>query len=344
MPRRPTAVDVARLAGVSRSAVSMVVNNRADGNVAPEAQDRVRHAMRELGYVPHSVGRSLQSQRTNTIGLVTDEIVTSPFAGSLVSGASAAARDAGMVVTVTDTEGVPGRDAELAADMLHRNVDGLLFASGGLTEFDPPAGMVEAPTVLANCYDPGQRLPAVIPDEIPGTRRAVEHLLDLGHRDLLLLRGTDSSPATSLRQEGFDDGVRNSGAYSASVAAGWEIRDGWRATAAVFAGPNPPTAVVASNDRTAVGVILAATAAGLRVPQDVSVVGVDDQPQVAEQMVPPLTTVALPHRAIGHRAVELLVGRIRGDRADNSIERVECPLVVRSSTGPAPTHQARRRP
>lgn len=126
--RKATALDVAKVAGVSRSAVSMVLNGNVKGNVSKEAQERIRAAAKELSYLPNPVAVSLRNQRTATLGIVTDEIVTSPFAGRLVSGATNAALARGYMILVVDTEHIPGRD-ELAIDALqHRRVDGLIFA------------------------------------------------------------------------------------------------------------------------------------------------------------------------------------------------------------------------
>lgn len=340
MARNPTAADVAREAGVSRSAVSMVLNNNADGNVSPTAQQRIREAVQRLGYVPNAVAVALQSQRTNTIGVITDEIVTSPFAGRIISGAGSVARPAGYVLTVADTEGVPGRDLELAEALIHRHVDGLVYATGGLVELDPPEPLLHRPAVLANCYDPQERLAAVIPDEVTGMRRATEHVLGLGHRRIALLTGTSDSPATPLRRQGFEAACEEFGREGLRLTVeptGWEIQDGYRAAQRLLALPEPPTAVLASNDRTATGVLLCAAASGLRVPEDLSLVGVDDQQSVADQLVPALTTVALPHLRIGARAVELLLEQLHGVEVPPAVERIDCPLIVRASTGPAPT-------
>lgn len=335
--RRVSALDVAELAGVSRSAVSMVLNGRADGNVSPDAQERVRKAAAELHYVPQGLGQSLRSRTTRTVGIITDEIVTSPFAGGLISGVGEVARSQGFMTIVNDTEGDQSRLQEACELFFARSVDALILATGGLLKLEPPEAVGAFPTVLANCFDPAEQLPSVIPDEVGGSVQAVEHLVGLGHRDIVLLTGTEDSPAVPLRREGFLQAARQNDIATSVHLCGWEIHDGYRTAADLFDSEKRPGAVIASNDRTAVGVLLAAAHRGLRVPEDVSVVGVDDQPHVASTVVPALTTVALPHREIGLRAMEILLQLVAGGTAPASVERLPSTLIDRASSGPAAT-------
>ncbi|MDZ5076836.1 LacI family DNA-binding transcriptional regulator [Nesterenkonia sp. HG001] len=339
--RRVTAADVAARAGASRSAVSLVLNGRADGNVAPVLQDQIRAAVEELGYIPQSVGQSLRSRSTRTVGVITDEIVTSPFAGGIISGADAVAREAGYMIMVADTAGDDSRIGQMAEVFFARSVDALMLATGGLVSVDPAENFFSAPAVLANCLDASGRAPAVVADEAGGSRLGVRHLLDLGHRDIALLSGTEDSPATPRRREGFLDAVAGTGAEHRVVPCGWDIDDGYRAASALLDGGAAPTAVLASNDRTAVGVLLAAAHRGVDIPGDLSVVGVDDQAHVAAQVVPALTTVALPHQQIGRRAMEILLEGIPAPSGEPSAgaipELIETWLIRRDSTGAAPT-------
>ncbi|GAA3066160.1 MULTISPECIES: LacI family DNA-binding transcriptional regulator [Actinomycetes] len=335
--RQVTAADVAARAGASRSAVSLVLNGRADGNVAPALQERIRAAVEELGYIPQSVGQSLRSRSTRTIGVITDEIVTSPFAGGIISGADAVARESGYMVMVADTEGEEARIGRMCEVFFARNVDALMLATGGLVTVDPAETFFSAPAVLANCLDLSRRAPAVIADEADGSVQAVRHLLELGHRDIALLCGTEESPATPLRRDGF---LQAAGEVATQVVpCGWEIAEGYRAASALLDGAAPPTAVLASNDRTAVGVLLAAAHRGVDVPGELSVVGVDDQAHVAAQVVPALTTVALPHQDIGRRAMEILLAGISmaDTQAPHEPELLPTQLIRRDSTGAAPT-------
>ena len=153
MQRKATALDVAKRAGVSRSAVSLVLNGRGDGNVAKESQDRIRQAAADLNYSPNAIALSLRNQRTRVIGIVSDEVVVSPFDGNIIGGADDVARAHGFVTVVMDTERDASRDESAVETLLDRQVDGLMYVTVGLKPLDVPQGMLRVPSVLANCYD-----------------------------------------------------------------------------------------------------------------------------------------------------------------------------------------------
>ncbi|MGO4144220.1 LacI family DNA-binding transcriptional regulator [Paenarthrobacter sp. YAF11_1] len=349
MNRKATALDVAKRAGVSRSAVSLVLNGRGDGNVAKESQDRIRAAALELNYSPNAIALSLRNQRSRVIGILSDEVVVSPFDGNIIGGADDIARSRGFVTVVMDTERDSARDAGAIETLLDRQVDGLMYVTVGLKPIDVPQGMLRVPSVLANCYDalPEPQLHHVIPDEVTGGREAAEHLLQLGHRDIALLAGYEDSPAAPLRVQGYRD------AHAAAnvplrgdriVMAGWDIDAGYRGAMKLLDGVSPadrPTAIMCANDRLAVGVTLAAARLGLSVPGELSVMGYDDETRIADTMVPALTTMALPLREIGRAAMTTLLDAIEGTNTTGKGTTMEtmvpCRLVIRESTGPAPT-------
>ncbi len=349
MNRKATALDVAKRAGVSRSAVSLVLNGRGDGNVAKESQDRIRLAAQELNYSPNAIALSLRNQRSRVIGIVSDEVVVSPFDGNIIGGADDVARSRGFVTVVMDTERDAARDASAIETLLDRQVDGLMYVTVGLKPLDVPHGMLRVPSVLANCYDssPKPQLHHVIPDEITGGRDATEHLLQLGHRDIALLAGAEESPAAPLRVEGYRDAFAAAGLSVRAdriTMAGWDIDAGFHGAMKLLDGVSPaerPTAIMCANDRLAVGVALAAARLGLSIPADLSVMGYDDEARIADTMVPALTTMALPLREIGRAAMTTLLDTIEGvstGMGDTSVETmVPCQLVIRESTGPAPT-------
>ncbi|MCD4850986.1 LacI family DNA-binding transcriptional regulator [Arthrobacter sp. AK01] len=349
MNRKATALDVAKRAGVSRSAVSLVLNGRGDGNVAKESQDRIRAAALELNYSPNAIALSLRNQRSRVIGILSDEVVVSPFDGNIIGGADDIARSRGFVTVVMDTERDSARDAGAIETLLDRQVDGLMYVTVGLKPIDVPQGMLRVPSVLANCYDalPEPQLHHVIPDEVTGGREATEHLLQLGHRDIALLAGYEDSPAAPLRVQGYRDAHAAANVPLRSdriVMAGWDIDAGYRGAMKLLDDVSPadrPTAIMCANDRLAVGVTLAAARLGLSVPGDLSVMGYDDETRIADTMVPALTTMALPLREIGRAAMTTLLDTIEGTNTTGKGTTVEtmvpCRLVIRESTGPAPT-------
>lgn len=348
MNRKATALDVAKRAGVSRSAVSLVLNGRGDGNVAKESQDRIRLAAQELNYSPNAIALSLRNQRSRVIGIVSDEVVVSPFDGNIIGGADDVARSRGFVTVVMDTERDAARDASAIETLLDRQVDGLMYVTVGLKPLDVPPGMQRVPSVLANCYDSrtDPQIHHVIPDEVSGGRKATEHLLQHGHRDIALLAGAEEDPAAPLRVQGYREAFADAGANVREDRikhAGWDINDGFNWTMRLLDGVNRaerPTAIMCANDRLAIGVALAAARLGLSVPEDLSIMGYDDEHRIAGTMVPALTTMALPLREIGRAAMTSLLDAVEGGTSTTAAATLEtmvpCRLVLRESTGPAP--------
>ncbi|HEY7721280.1 MAG TPA: LacI family DNA-binding transcriptional regulator [Pedococcus sp.] len=354
MSPRPRAADVAQRAGVSVTAVSLVLNDNDAGNVSAATRARILAAAAELGYQPNRVAQSLRRQRTHVIGLVTDAIASSPFAGRLLGGAVERATRDGYVVVVFDSQDHPEREQAAADELANRQVDGLIYATMGLRELDT-VPRTSLPLVLANCQQAGDPYPSVVPDDYRGGWDAARHLLGLGHRRITMLSGVGITPgqphhlgniAGPLRAKGFRAALRShvAAADSPVLTVGWDIDEGYHGAVRVLAGPaggpapvgDRPTAIFAANDRVATGVLLAAARLGLDVPGDLSVVGFDDQEAVAANVVPALTTLALPHTAMGERAVELLLETVTGRLVPDASRRehLRCPLVVRESAGP----------
>jgi LacI family transcriptional regulator len=354
MSTRVRAADVAKRAGVSRTAVSFVLNNNDSGNIAIATRERILAAAAELGYQPNRVAQSLRRQRTHVIGLVTDAIASSPFAGRLLGGAVERATRDGYVVVVFDSQDHPEREQAAADELANRQVDGLIYATMGLRDL-ASLPTTRLPMVLANCHMDGDTYRAVVPDDRGGGKAAAEHLLRLGHRRITMLTGPGISARRShragnisgpLRSHGFRAAMRSAGVAAADspvVSAGWDIDHGYHGAMQVLAGPggralpaaNRPTAIFAVTDRVATGVLLAAAHLGLDVPGDLSLVGFDDQEALAANVVPALTTLALPHAVMGERAVELLLDTL-ADRVDPQAPRrlyLPCPVVSRDSAG-----------
>jgi LacI family transcriptional regulator len=335
---------VADLAGVSRSAVSLVLNGRGDGNIAPDKQAAIRAAAAQLEYEPNPSAVSLRSSRTRTLGLVTDAIASTAYGGELLRGASEAAERSGHLLVLVDTHDEEQREVDAYRTLRARRVDGLLFAAMSLREYAVPEAAAGVPFVLANCYDPTRpTVPAFVADEVAGGRAAARLLLDAGHRDLVLLAGARDAVASTLREDGAREELAAAGLPALrTVETGWDISDGFAAATAVLTSPGRPTALVCANDRVAVGAVLAAGRLGLDVPGDLSVVGYDDDAALAAPMVPALTTIALPHRQIGEAAVARVLADLGGGADAPQIGRaaghgtvlVPCPVVVRDSVAP----------
>jgi LacI family transcriptional regulator len=330
--RKATSRDVAERAGVSRAAVSMVLNGRGAGNVSPAKQEAILAAARDLRYTPNAAATSLRFSRTLTIGVVTDAIATSAFGGGLLTGAIETARAAGYVVLVLDTHRHDDRETAAFELLVARQVDGLMFAAESLHPYQPPSAMRDLPSVLTNSFDPAGMVTAVCSDEVGGGRAAAQVLLDHGHRDIVALSGELGFVAAQRRMQGYGEAMSAAGVpASAPIPAGWNIRDGYRAAQAVLRRPVPPTGLVCANDRVALGAVLAARELGLDVPRDLSIVGYDDDENVAGVMVPALTTVAIPHEAMGAEGMRRLLAAIDGDVTEPEYVELPCPLIERDS-------------
>lgn len=332
MNRRVTSYDVAQAAGVSRSAVSLVLNGRADGVISVENQKAVREAAEALGYQPNRVARSLRSQTTHTIGVITDSILSGAFGGAMISGATIRAAEADYLLLTMGTENDPQKERKAIDTLLARQVDALVFAAEGLRPWSPPRAFLREPNIMLDALDPEMRTACVVADEVDGGYQAARMLIDAGHQRITYLAGTPDLLATGRRLEGFHRAVAEAGLQPRVVTCGWEMNDGLSIGTAVLAVDEPPTAVMCANDRAAAGVLLAAARLGLRVPEDLSVVGYDDDPNVAPQLG--LSTVGLPHRQMGERAIELLLDRLAGGDVASGEALVDSPVVHRMSVAP----------
>jgi len=329
MGRKVTSHDVAELAGVSRSAVSLVLNGRADGLISAENQQAVKEAAKQLGYRPNRVARSLRNSSTHTIGVISDAILTGSYGGAIVTGATArAARDDYLLLVMgIDPEDPSG--AETVDALLARQVDALVYAAEGMHPWQPPESFIAETNILMNAYDPDGKVSCVNADEVLGGYRATRLLLDAGHRDIIMLTGPADYTATERRVAGFEQAVQEAGITAQRLECGWNIDDGLRLGSQILAADRPPTGIVCANDRVGAGVLLAAARLGLRIPEDLSIVGYDDDPNVARQLN--LSTISLPHREIGEQAMDLLLTQLETEQAQPQHLLIEGDVIERGS-------------
>ncbi len=187
--RSVTSKDVAAAAGVSRTAVSLVLNGRADGVIQAENQERVRAAAARLGYVPNASARNLRQQSTKTIGLVTDRIASQPFAGPLLTGVTELAMTRGYMLLTIDTDQHDDYFEGAARTLLERSVDGIIFAAASIREVPVPKQVRELPIALANAVDSSAAFAAFIPNDEAGEYAAATAAIKRGHRRLCLITG-----------------------------------------------------------------------------------------------------------------------------------------------------------
>lgn len=337
---RPGIRAVARAAGVSPTTVSHALSGTRA--VRAETRERVLRAAAVLGYTPDRVAQGLRRRRTGVIGLASDRIATTPFAGRIVQGAQEVAREHGLLLIVSDSEG----DAELEARQLRalvdQRVDGILLARMSHQVVPRPVGVHDVPVVLVDAVpEAGWRVPAVAPDEAGIAATAVGRLLDAGHRRIAFASTVDDAPARHGREAGFLAALAGAGIDPSSalvVAATSDTRGGREAGRVLLDRPpsERPTGVFCFNDQMAMGVAQAAATLGLDIPGDVSLVGVDDLEIVADALEPGLTTVALPHRELGAWGMRALLGLLDGDGAADVAGPtfLACELVERASVAP----------
>jgi DNA-binding LacI/PurR family transcriptional regulator len=332
-------VDVARLAGVSVKTVSNVVNGYP--HIRTATRDRVLDAISELGYEVNVTARSLRSGRTGMIGLAVPELGQAYFA-ELADEVLAAARTQGVEVLIEPTGYT--REGELTAlqGPRRRLIDGLLFSPVAMEQGDVALTQLDYPLVLLGEQIFSPSIDHVTMRNVEGARAATELLLDLGRRRIAVLgaphehaRGTSILRFEGYRQAIEDRGLQVDPRLVAWTDHGWHRVNGAQAIAAVLDSGMVPDGVVAFNDALAIGAMHELQVRGLRIPEDVAVVGFDDTDD-ARYTLPPLTTVDPGRREIARVAVELLCQRIRGEGApaEAVLHLAAMHLVERGSTPP----------
>jgi LacI family transcriptional regulator len=329
---RVTIADVARAAGVSVPTVSKVVNGRY--GVAPATFKRVMEVVVSLGYETSLVAASLRRQRTNVIGILVSEFES--FSVELLKGISTAATGTGYELLAYSALAPGGISAGWERRSLSRLAGTLIDGAIIVT----PTMLVPTTSIPVVAIDPhtGPGGPSTIDsDNIGGARVATRHLIDLGHRRIAHVRGRSDLASAELREAGyreslaeagilFDPALVRDGGYQAALTA--------EVARELLTLADRPTAVFAANDMSALGVLEVARELGLRVPEDVSVIGFDDIPEAASS-APPLTTMAQPLHDLGAQALQMLVELLDGRDVPHHVQ-LPAKLVVRASTGPAP--------
>jgi LacI family transcriptional regulator len=339
MARKHNIEDIARLAGVSRGTVSRVLNDHPSVNA--ETRARVLEVIEQLNYRPNFSARHMRTNSSNLVGfgLITDEVITSPYAVEMIRGAQETLWTQGKVMLVVNAGyGTAMTKASLEA-LLERRVEGIIYATMFHRPVDLPAELEQVPIILANCFASDRAYASVVPDEQAGGYTATKHLLSKGHRRVGFINlGARPGigpplPAAVGRLEGYKQALAE---YNVPydddlVVYTLQIEGPSHPLAIHLMGlPNPPTAIFCGNDRTAMSCYAGLASLGLRIPQDVAVVGFDNQVDIAAGLYPPLTSVQLPHYEMGVWAVQYLMSV--SDNPTSPVQHlIDCPLVVRES-------------
>ena len=328
--QRVTLEDVARRAGVSTTTVSFVLSGRTDMRISVATSDRVRESARVLDYVPRTF--ATRPDQLPLIGFISDRVATHHFAGEMLRGGITAAAEHRFGVITAETAGESHLEDGLLTDLIARGIDQFVYSVMATQTVEVPAELKVRRTVLVNCVDPTAGLPTILPDEYGAGRLAAETLMSAGHDDAIWLVGEVNSGvfAALERLAGLSETMAARGlSLARQVRCRWWPPEARAAVGAVLATTDAadlPTAMIAINDRVAMGIYQAVHAAGLRIPDDLSVLSFDNS-DLAWWLSPELTSVGIPYFEMGRRAVECL---LTGTRAA-VLERLPMPLHDRSS-------------
>jgi LacI family transcriptional regulator len=331
----PTIRDVAKQAGVAPTTVSRVINN--SGYVSAETRSRVEAAIQELGYVPNRLARSLRLRRTNTLALIVTDI-TNPFWTTVVRGVEDVANDAGFTVILCNTDESSAKQDAYLQVLLQKRVDGILFVP--VASAAEPVELVQrqgVPVVVLDRRVPGAQVDVVRGDSEGGAYQLTRHLLDLGHRRVAALSGPKTVSTSVERVAGYRRALQEAGLDEGAEWVHYGLftqRSGYQTTQEALERTPRPTALFAANNFIAIGALRALGDAGLRVPEDCSLVSFDDL--ASELVIDPFLTVAdQPAYEMGRQATELLIARL-SDTATNGYKEIVLPIevIVRRSCGP----------
>lgn len=329
--------DVAQLAQVSVSVASRVLNNDEGARINADTRQRVLEAAEQLAYVPDHRARALRLARAGAIALIVPEVNNAIF-GNLHAGVQEACHDSSTAVFVAQLDPPEDDSRSLARIIGNGRVDGAILQRSEhySDEALRKAIQLDVPIVLFNTTLEGHD-GSVAMDDVESVRVALEHLRSLGHRDIGFIAGAERHDAAARRLRAFRDEMTASGAGVREdwiVPAGWEAPAGAAAMAELLTRPERPTAVLVASVNASIGALSAALAAGVRVPQDLSIIAIHDTWQ-ANFVTPSLTVVAMPMHAAGHAAATMLLEHLKGvPLRDEIITNPPVRLVPRNSTAP----------
>lgn len=346
---RVTMQDIARAAGCSQPTVSFVLNGNTSVKISDETTARVKDAARELGYRVH--GRpfgSANSEQTSSarhlngpIAFLVDNLAGSPQSVNAFEGVMQAVRATGNIVMLCETQNDPVQEPKIIQHFMDQQVAAIIYACVFTRQIDVPSLLRETdrPVFLLNCYSEDLSIPSVVPSEIAGGHVATNALIKAGHTRIGVITGELFMECASGRLRGYRNALANADLpfeEELVVEGNWLPSSGYEATMKLMALRSPPTAIFCENDRMAVGCYEALKESGLSIPDDVSIIGYDDD-ETARHLSPPLTTMNLADRAMGRWVIDQLFHGPTGN-VRHPLTKLECELVERESIAP-PRHK-----
>ncbi len=332
--KKATMTDIAAVVGVSQATVSLVMNNAPTTRISAVTREKVLQVARDLGYEkmhrPDSQG--------GIVGMLINGLMTSQHSAALIEGARSEAAETDHLLVAVPTFGDPDAEDAAIEYLTSRPLAGIIYTRVITQAIDPPKRLKDIPTVFLNCYPAKGHLASVVPADVAGGFTATWALLEAGHRRVAMINGEEWIEAGRDRETGYRQALA-----TCDIAAdpqlirsgGWTMHSGREQMEALLDLPDRPTAVFCYCDRMALGAYDAIKARNLRIPEDISVIGFDDE-VFAKDMDPPLSTVILPHEAMGRWAVTTLLDNASDLTAARKFRKVkmECDLVERASIAP----------
>ncbi len=329
-----TVKDVAEKSGVSVSTVSHVINGTRF--VSDELKTKVRKAMEELEYKPNLIARSLRTKRSNVLGLIIADI-TNPYYSEMAWNIENLGHLQDYTVMLCNSEGEPIKEEFYIKRLLEMRADGIIIISSKIRQekLEEMVGK-DLPVVLIDKHDAGIQMDLIKIDEFEGGRMATEHLISLGHQRIACINGVSENYLNVHRLRGYQSAMENAGLKLDAhlmISSDFDVVAGYRNGKSLLEMDDPPTAIFATGDLIAYGVIQAAYKKGLSVPKDLSIVGFDDV-YLSKYFIPPLTTIKQPIYEISETAINCFFERMEDNQKTGRTINFNVHLEIRESTAP----------
>lgn len=329
--------DVAKEAGVSQACVSLVLNEKDTGNITEETKARIFEVCKKLGYRKNRLAGTIHKNgRSGIIGIIADGLLLIDFAHSIILGAQAAATENSKTLMIVSIDSASKKFETTATQtILDYRAEGIIYATSFLRGVALPPTLYSEPLVLVNCFTNTREVTSILPDDYIGLKKAMEYLLSKGHRNITyfsnsLTIASEIIPATKLREKAFLETVKEHNLADATIIRMDITREAIVAEVnRLLALENRPTAILCYNDRMALAVTTCLQQSGLRVPEDISVVGYDNQEVIVDYLSPKLVTVSLPHYEMGYNSIKKLLDTIDGKEATEML--VE-PILIEGNS------------
>ncbi len=336
--------DIAKETGFSISTVSRVLS-KSNYPVSEAIREKVLRVAGTMGYEPNIAARSLRTDRTNTIGIIVDDLL-SPFTPPIVRGIQDYLNEHGFLSLIVNSDWDPIQEQSAIKTLLSRPVDGIIFVEYSHQTTSDALEQSNKPHVFVHRLFGSPIKNSVVPDDYYGAGLATKHLISLGHRRIGYINGPENWHTCRARLSGYQDTLtsHNLPFDESLVQPGdWEIESGYKAAENMMKLAAPPTAIFAANDAMALGANYAIQDAGLRVPEDVAVVGYDNR-NFTKTVRPRLTTVSMPVIEMGGVAAELLLRQIAEGRKEEEEIKVKGQLIIRETCGAPEASRTQQEP